>query len=272
MAQPKEKATKYVLVEASDDEKASSEQTNRPIAAASAAGAIATPQQAKMVRLADLIGPGQAVKPVNERKTVFPDLRSARAGRAALTLEEAKSRALKSNQSAAGMVLMTRLVADEGASSSGAGTCYNAYNVYTDATSGVLNLGEFADFSALFREYRIAKIKFTYVPFTPAKTEANTNTNGRALVVALDPDNDATPSSNLQVFANSNAGVFSNQNPAGYKRTWKNSDKRWFDSLDSANPLVPQMSIKVAGDANLGTSIPFGVFYFEYFVEFRARL
>lgn len=207
-----------------------------------------------------------------QRLKSYPDLSKARAARPALTLDRAMGRSLKTSKTAAGMVLLTRLVAEEGAQSSAGGTFYQAYNLYTDATSGVLNLGEFADFAALFREYRIVAFKANFVPFSPAKVEASVNTNGRALVMCVDPDNDATPSSNLQLLANGNAKLFSNHTPMVISKKWANSDKRWFDSLDSANPLVPQMAFKVAGDASLGTSIPFGVFYFEYFVEFRARL
>jgi hypothetical protein len=169
-----------------------------------------------------------------------------------------------------GPTIKTRLATFAGMTSAAGSTLYQAIDIYSDATYGILNLAEWTSFQALFRQYRISQVRCHYVPFTANKVEAAVNTNGRPLCIAFDPDSNAAPSSVGSLWSNASATIFSCQLP--HKTRWTNTDKRWFDAQDSANPLVPQCAIKIAGDSSLGVSIPLGNLYIEYMVELRARL
>jgi hypothetical protein len=178
----------------------------------------------------------------------------------------------KRSKSGSSNTITTRMAGLTPVSSTAANVVLNSYDIYNDATVGILNMGEWTNFSALFRQYRIRRITVHWVPYTPSKVEASVNTNGRPLVICFDPDSSAAPSSAGQLFSNQSCYVYCSQEPKTLKFQWKNEDERWFDALDSANPLVPQAAVKLAGDSSFGTSIPIGALFFEYTVEFRARL
>lgn len=178
--------------------------------------------------------------------------------------------ALQSSRTASGGSLRTRMSVFYGVSSNGSGAVYAAINVYSDATYGLINLGEFTNFLALFREFRLESIGLHFIPDTPYKAETGVNPNGRILVVNVDPDNDSTPASSLTQYQDSDARVFSNQMEK--KWTVHNSDKRWFNTFSSSNPQQPLMAIKIAGDPSLGTSQTIGVLVIDYIVHFRARV
>jgi cellobiose phosphorylase len=161
----------------------------------------------------------------------------------------------------------TRLVAEQACVSSGGGTFYLATALYTV----LIALGEEDSFQSLFRQFRITNINFHYIPYTPYKAEASINTNGRPIVIAVDPDDSSAPSSLIQIFANASAKCFHTQQ-TGVLYKWRNDDKRWFNTASTTNPLQPALTLKMAADAALGTSIPFGGVLIEFFVEYRARL
>jgi hypothetical protein len=165
-------------------------------------------------------------------------------------------------------VLKTRMTESYGLTSSAGGTIYTAAGIYAN----VMALGEFTDFGNLFDEFKVVSVHCHYIPFTPAKVEAAVNTNGRALVWAYDT-NDATVPTGMQVlYSNETAEVFSNQQARSKRWGVSSSDPAvWFSTLSTTNPLVPAGSVKIAGDANLGTSTPVGAVYVEYEVHFRMR-
>jgi len=167
---------------------------------------------------------------------------------------------------AGNQVLKTRLVFEKSVASTGAGVFYAAWNLYTEAIA----LGEYTNFVSLFREFRIDGIRVHYIPLTPNKVEASINTNGRPITMAVDPQDASTPSSVIQVYANTTAVIGMTQ--AFMKLKWANRDRRWYSTASTTNPLQPALSLKFAGDVNLGTSITFGGIFVELFIEFRARL
>jgi hypothetical protein len=164
-------------------------------------------------------------------------------------------------------VVKTRLVSEQACISSSGGTFYLATALYTM----LIGLGEEDSFQSLFRQFRITNIHFHYVPYSPNKVEASINTNGRPIVIAVDPDDVSAPSSLIQVYANADAKVFHTQQ-TGVSHRWRNDDKRWFNTASTTNPLQPALTLKMAADSALGTSIPFGGVFIEFFVEYRARL
>ncbi len=161
----------------------------------------------------------------------------------------------------------TRLVDAINVTSSAAGNFYNAYNLYT----GLQALAEWGSFVTLFRDFRITKVKCTFVPFTPYKVEASINTSGRVVCWAIDPTNSTAPTSVLGLFENENAQVFSNMNADGKMRKWTNPDKKWYSGSSTSNPLQPAMTLKTAIDANVGNTIPLGVIFVEFFVDLATR-
>jgi hypothetical protein len=163
-------------------------------------------------------------------------------------------------------ILTTRLVAELPATSSAGGTYYVAIPVH----STLVSLGEFTDFTNLFDQYRFKRVRVTYIPLTPYKAEALTNTNGRVLCSTYDPNDASTPSSTLGMWASAEAHVWSNFDTKVLSWTNK-TDPVWYSTLSTTNPLTPSSSVKISADANLGANIPFGVFYFEWYVEFRSR-
>lgn len=163
-------------------------------------------------------------------------------------------------------VVKSRLVSETGITTVAGQTCYLALNLFTDAQA----LGEFTDFQALFREFRFNGVRLTYLPFTPYKVEAGINTSGRPIVFAIDPEDDATPSSFIQVFANVTNVIGVSQD--SMKLNFRNPDKTWYSTFSTTNPLQPKLAVKVAMDSAAGISIPCGTLVLEYFVEFRARL
>jgi hypothetical protein len=163
-------------------------------------------------------------------------------------------------------VVKTRFVDLAGLTTSAGGSIYFASNLYTLLVA----LGEEDDMQALFREFRITNFRVHYVPYTPNKVEAATNTNGRPFVMAIDPDDASAPGSSIQLYANVTAKLLHTQREATL--SWRNDDKRWFSTSSTTNPLQPPLSLKGAVDANAGTSIPVGALYMEFFVEYRARL
>ena len=88
-------------------------------------------------------------------------------------------------------VVHTRLVDQLLMTSSAGGTFYNAVALYTD----VVSLGEFTDFTNVFDEFKVTSVRCTYIPLTPYKVEALTNTNGRVMCWAFDTTDSSTPSS-----------------------------------------------------------------------------
>jgi len=162
--------------------------------------------------------------------------------------------------------LSTRLVSTIGLQTGAGANCYSVTNLYTD----LIALGEYTSALALFREFRITRVKFNFLPYTPYKVEAAINTSGRPIAFAVDPQNASTPSSFLQVFENANAVCCVSQDT--HRWTWKNADKIWYSTASTSNPLQPALSFKAAMDSSAGVSIPVGAVACEYFVEFRARL
>jgi len=162
--------------------------------------------------------------------------------------------------------VQSRMVQSVGLTSSAGGTLYSVTNLYTS----LLANGEFTNFQALFREFRIVAVKFHFLPFTPYKVEASTNTNGRPIAFCVDPENASTPSSFIQVFDNANATCCVSQDT--HRWHWKNKDKSWYSTFSTTNPLQPDLSIKVGADSNVGATIPVGALILEMFVDYGARL
>lgn len=189
-------------------------------------------------------------------------------GNGAMNSRAFRSALSNAGTSAAGK-FKTRMATFYGISSSAGSDVYAAINVYTAATYGLQSLGEFTNFLALFREFRIVEFRFHYIPWSPFKIESGTNSNGRTLVVNVDPMNDSVPTSSLTQYIDSDARLFSNQMVE--KWTVRNSDKNWYNTFSTTNPLLPLTAIKIAGDASLGASQNIGVLAINYIVEFRAR-
>ena len=198
----------------------------------------------------------QAEPPATEVKPVL-------AARAASSRAAVLFRGMRGSKS-----LRTRLVSTYALTTSGAGSAYGAIPVY----STVVAIGEFGDFINLFDEFKVVSVSAHFIPYTPAKVEASVNTNGRFLVWDYAATDSTAPTGSQFLWANESAHCFSNQQVQRNKWGVLSSQPAvWYSTLSAVNPLYPEGSLKIAGDTNLGTSIPVGVVMLEFFVDFRMR-
>jgi len=166
-------------------------------------------------------------------------------------------------------VFNTRMGTDFGITTSAGGTIYVATGLYAN----VVSLGEFTDFINVFDEFKVKSVKYHFIPFSPTKTESLINSNGRSLVIAYDSNDAIVPTGMSTLWAgNDTAHCFSNMYPRSFSwQVLSSQPAVWFSTLSATAPLYPGGSIKIAGDANLGTSTPCGQLFVEYFVSFRSR-
>lgn len=171
-----------------------------------------------------------------------------------------------------GGVARIRMVTSADIQCSAGGTVYFSADVYTD----VVQLDpDWNSLIAVFDQYRVLTIEAIVVPFAASKTGVTAAINGepKSYVIAYDPTDDTTPTSENTTWAMGTAriGSFSDPKPARY--FWKVAAQQpfWYNTASNTNPLLPATGVKFASDGNMGNGVIVGKIYWSAIAEWRMR-
>lgn len=139
-------------------------------------------------------------------------------------------------------------------------------------STNVQNLGtEWASFAARFVEYRVLKIKVTFIPLYSANTQnaATKVLAGGAAVVASDPSGAAAPASLAAAYSLESSKLHQFHSAWKHQMSACETDHLLFNPTSASIPAANRYSIVLYG-AGLDASTQYGQFFVEWITEFRG--